>query len=75
MNGAVVRPAIEAVLTMCPSSPPASMRGTKARTPWITPQRFTPITHCQSASECSWTAPITATPALLQTTWAAPKAA
>ena len=52
---AVVSPAIDAVLTMWPSSPPASMRGRKARTPWITPQRLTPITHCQSASVCSCT--------------------
>ena len=29
----VSRPATDAVLTMCPSSPPASMRGTNARTP------------------------------------------
>ena len=74
MNGAVVRPAIDAVLTMWPSSPPASMRGRKARTPWITPHRFTLMTHCQSASVCSCTAPITATPALLHSTCAAPKA-
>src|SRR5215472_13127147 len=72
MNGVVVRPAIDAVLTMCPASPPASMRGRKARTPWMTPQRFTLMTHCQSAIECSCTAPITSTPALLQSTWAAP---
>ena len=74
MNCAVVRPAIDAVLTMCPSSPPASMRGRNSRTPWITPQRFTLMTHCQSARVCSCTAPITATPALLQSTWAAPNA-
>src|SRR5205823_13168451 len=64
MNGAVVRPAIDAVLTMCASSPPANIRGTNARTPWMTPHRFTSMTHCQSASECSCTAPMTATPAL-----------
>src|SRR5215468_4304588 len=74
MNGAVVSPAIDAVFTTCPSSPPASMRGRKTRTPWITPQRLTLITHCQSASVCSWMAPITATPALLHITWVAPKA-
>ena len=72
MNAEVVSPAIDAVLTKWPSSPPASIRGRNARTPWITPQRLTLITHCQSASVCSWTAPITATPALLHTTWAAP---
>jgi hypothetical protein len=75
MNGAVVRPAMEAVLTICPSSPPASILGRNARTPWITPHRFTLMTHCQSARVCSCAAPITATPALLQTTWAAPNAA
>ena len=53
MNGAVVRPAMDEVLTMCASSPLASIRGTKARTPWMTPHRFTLMTHCQSASECS----------------------
>ena len=52
----------------------ASMRGTKARTPWITPQRFTPITHCQSASVCSCDGAAPPTPALLQSTWTAPNA-
>ena len=74
MNGAVVSPAMDAVLTMCPSLPPASMRGRNARTPWMTPHRFTLMTHCQSARVCSCTAPMTATPALLQSTCAAPNA-
>src|SRR5262249_36843128 len=75
MNGAVVSPAIDAVLTMWASSPPASMRGRKARTPWITPQRLTLMTQCQSASECSCAAPTPAPPALLHRTWAAPNVA
>src|SRR5262245_16177628 len=74
MYGAVVSPAIDAVFTKWPSSPPAIMRGRNVRTPWITPQRLTLITHCQSASVCSWMAPMTATPALLHTMWAAPNA-
>ncbi len=41
--------AIEAVLTTCPSSPDARMRGTKARIPWITPHRSMSITRCQSS--------------------------
>ena len=44
------RPATDAVFTMCPGSPWASMRGTKARMPWITPQRSTPTTQSQSSS-------------------------
>src|SRR5207249_3585436 len=41
-------PAIDAVLTMCPGSFCAIMRGRNASSPWMTPQRFTPSTHCQS---------------------------
>ncbi len=74
MNAEVVSPAIDAVFTTWPSSPPASIRGTNARTPWMTPHRFTSMTHFQSARVCSCTAPMTATPALLQRTWAAPNA-
>ena len=37
---------MEAVFTMWPS-PWAVRMGRKARTPWMTPQRFTPNTHCQ----------------------------
>ena len=72
MVGMANRPAIDAVLTTCPGSPEASMRGTNALTPWITPQRSTPITHCQSSSDCSQAAPRVTTPALLHTTCTAP---
>src|SRR5688500_8904886 len=50
INGLDVTPAIDAVLTTWPGSPPAIMRGTNDRMPWITPQRFTPRTHAQSFS-------------------------
>ena len=45
--------AIEATFTTCPSSPVARMRGTNARTPWITPHRFTSSTRCHSSSPSS----------------------
>ena len=41
--------------------------------PWITPQRFTPSTHRQSASVWSTISPPPPTPALLQRTCAVPK--
>src|SRR5207248_1293889 len=66
-------PAIEAVLTMCPPSPPAIIRGTNVSIPWITPQRLTPRTHCQSRCVARSSPPHAATPALLQRTWTAPK--
>ena len=71
-NGMEVSPAMEAVLTMWPS-PWAMNSGVNARIPWITPQRLTPSTHCQSSSVCSHTGPPAETPALLQITWAVPK--
>ena len=45
------------------------------RTPWITPQRFTPSTHSQSLTEFSQTRPPAPTPALLKTKCGAPKRA
>src|SRR5436309_2946015 len=69
--GAEVSPAIEAVLTTWPS-PCSTRRGTKARTPWMTPQRLTPITQAQSRSVSVHMGPPAATPALLHTTWAVP---
>src|SRR5215470_1448695 len=42
------KPATEAVLTICPSSPCLRIAGTKWRMPWMTPQIFTPITNSQS---------------------------
>ena len=68
-------PATDAVLTMCPSSPPASMRGTKARTPCTTPIRLTPMIHCQSArlvSQAGTRSAGAATPALLHNTCTPP---
>src|SRR6185436_8604387 len=67
MPGGEISPATEAVFTTCPS-PWATSRGTKARTPWITPQRLTPSAHCQSAVVFSHSGPTGETPALLQTT-------
>src|SRR5207245_164622 len=67
-------PAIEAVLTMCPPSPPAIIRGTNVSMPWITPQRLTPSTHCQSRCVARSSPPHAATPALLQRTWTTPNA-
>ena len=73
----MARPAIEAVFTMWPSSPPSSMRGTNARTPWTTPIRLMLIVQSQSASVPSHArsrrvAAVAATPALLKTTWTRP---
>src|SRR5580765_8283863 len=68
MPGGEISPATEAVLTTCPS-PCATRRGTKARTPWITPHRLTPSAHCQSPVVFSQSGPSGETPALLQTTW------
>src|SRR5262245_20016304 len=68
MPGGEISPATEAVLTTCPS-PCATRRGTKARTPWITPQRLTPSAHCQSPRVLFHSGPSGETPALLQTTW------
>src|SRR6267378_1705906 len=59
---------------MCAGSPRAIMRGTKASTPWMTPQRLTPRTHCQSRCVAVSSAPHAATPALLQRTCTAPNA-
>ena len=43
--GFAVNAAIDAVLTMCPSSPRSSMIGTNVRMPWIAPHMLTPSTH------------------------------
>src|SRR5262245_61407268 len=75
MNGLLVSPATEPGLTMCPSPPCCSTRGTNVRTPCTTPQRFTPSNHCQSATVCSHVEPLSATPALLHTTSTRPNAA
>ena len=70
--GSAVRPAIDAVLTMCPS-PCSVMIGRNARTPWITPYRLIPSTQSHSVSGPVHALPLPATPALLHSTWAAPK--
>jgi hypothetical protein len=56
---------IEAVLTMCPPSPCARMRGRIVTMPLIVPPRLTFITQSQSAKVASSVGPTTATPALL----------
>src|SRR5437588_3284479 len=71
MKGAATRPATDAVFTMCPSGWPIS-RGANVRTPWITPQRLTPITHSHVVSGTSHDNPPPPTPALLHTTCTAP---
>jgi hypothetical protein len=65
--GLTWKPPIEAVLTMWAGLPEASMRGTSAWMPWMTPYMLTPITQSQSAAviSCSGT-PCMAMPALLQ---------
>ena len=47
--------------------------GRNARTPWITPQRFTPITHVHADSGPNHGSPLDITPALLHTTCTVPK--
>ena len=67
-------PSPDEVLTTCPGSPDAIMRGTKARMPWTTPITLTPCTHRQSLRVVSHTrADGAPTPALLHSTWQAPK--
>ncbi len=72
-NGAPDRPATEEVLTMCPSVPWASIRGTNARMPWRMPHRLAPSTNSKSATGRSQMSPPTNTPALLQSTWTWPQ--
>ncbi|KAF1040252.1 MAG: hypothetical protein GAK34_03073 [Delftia tsuruhatensis] len=77
MLGGASSPAMLAVLTMWPSKDgsalaASSIMGVNSRTPWITPQRLTPSTHCQSSSVFSQTSPPAPTPALLNTKCGAP---
>ena len=68
------KPATEAVLTTCPSSPCFRIAGTKWRMPWMIPQMLTPITNSQSPGGTSISrAPCIGTPALLQAMWSLPK--
>src|SRR5579862_4344796 len=60
-----------AVLTMWPS-PCSTRAGRKARTPWITPHRFTPSTHSQGSVGPNHGSDRLDTPALLHTTCTAP---
>ena len=55
---------------MCP---PPTRWGRKARQPWTTPQKLTPITHSQALSGPNQASPRGATPALLHTRCTAPK--
>ena len=64
-------PATEAVLTTCPSSWATSV-GRKTLQPWMTPNRLTPTTQSHSSTGLS-TIERPTTPALLHTTWTAPK--
>src|ERR1035437_4277787 len=66
----------EVVLTIQPSSPLATMVGTNALMPWITPQTFTASAHAQSLRSCSHMGPSAPAPmpALLHTTCTAPNA-
>ena len=73
MLGTGSRPPIEPVLTMCPPSALRSRIGRNVVTPWITPQRFTLISHRQSSRVAVRVGPAGPTPALLQTTCTAPK--
>ena len=67
-------PSGDEVLMTIPSSPPASMRGTNAWMPWATPKTLTPNVHFQSLGVESHTSPPGGpTPALLHSTWTAPK--
>src|SRR5947208_2869862 len=67
------RPAIDAVLTMCPPASCARRSGRNASTPCTTPQKLTDMVYCQSAWVASATSPKVATPALLQTMCTPPK--
>ena len=67
-------PSTEAVLTIWPE-PRSIMDGRKARQPWMTPHRLTPRHHSHDLSVSSEIGPVAATPALLQSTSAGPKAA
>jgi hypothetical protein len=68
-------PSGDDVLMTRPSSPASIIRGTKACTPWATPKTLTPKVHRQSLGVVSHTSPPGGpTPALLHSTWTAPKA-
>ena len=53
--------------------PPAARWGRNARQPWTTPQKLTPITHSHELIGPNHGSARAATPALLHTTWTAPK--
>src|SRR5262245_4012681 len=66
--------AIDAVVTTCPPSPWAFIRGTNVTTPLTTPPRFTPSTQSQSWNVASAMSLKRLIPAFRQTTWTFPKA-
>ncbi len=67
-------PSGDEVFTTWPGWAPWSIRGTKARMPFTTPVTFTPKTQRQSFGVVSQIFELGApTPALLQSTWHAPK--
>src|SRR3954447_23373676 len=74
LGRATMPPLPDDVLTTWHSSPWASIVGTKALIPWITPHTFTANAHDQSLSSCSHRRPSAPAPmpALLHTTWTAP---
>ena len=61
----------DTVFTTCPSFPRASMRGTKLRIPFTTPNRLMENTQFQSERLCSQVKPKGEPPALLQSRWQA----
>ena len=70
---AATSPATDAVFTTWPPSGFSTSIGMNECSPCTTPQRFTPSTHCQSASVWSTMNPPPPTPALLQSTCTVPK--
>src|SRR5215470_3741689 len=73
MNGADRSPAMEAVLTTCPSVSCFSISGTKVRMPCTTPHKLTPNPHSQFCNGWVQDGPKPPpTPALLQTICTAP---
>ena len=65
--------AMEAMFTTWPSSPVARIRGTNARTPWMTPQRFTSMHGVPRLERSSQLVPPLTMPALFTAMWRPPK--
>jgi hypothetical protein len=62
------KPPVEEVLTTCPSSPCASMRGSSVTRPLMTPPTLTPMQKSQSLNVAVCIGPRTPTPALFTRT-------